>query len=109
MTTVRPDGGHDAYHSHKSLYFKIFGVLMFLLAATLGVALIPIPGSGNLIVALSIAVAKAMLIILFFMHFKDGDTLTWIVGGGTLVWFGIMIVLTMTDYASRDWISMLGK
>ena len=107
-TTVRPDNQYHAHHSHRSLYFKIFAALMILLVLTLIAALFDL-GEMNLIVALTIAVAKAALIILFFMHFKDSDTLTWLVGGGTLVWFGIMIVLTMTDYASRDWISMLGK
>ena len=109
VSTVRPDQQYNVHHSHQSLYVKIFAALMVLLALTLGAALVPLPGSLNLIVAMSIAVAKAALVILFFMHFKDSDTLTWLVGGGTLVWFGIMIMLTMTDYMSRDWISMLGK
>lgn len=107
--TLRPDQEYHAHHSHRPLYIKVFVALMVLLAATLGAALVPLPGSFNLIVAMSIAIAKAVLIIMFFMHFKDSDTLTWIVGGGTLVWFGIMIVLTMTDYMSREWFSMLGK
>ena len=109
VSTVRPDQEYHAHHSHQPLYIKIFAALMVLLVLTLGAALVPLPGSLNLIVAMSIAVAKAALVILFFMHFKDSDTLTWLVGGGTLVWFGIMIGLTMTDYMSRDWISMLGK
>ena len=109
VSTTRPDQQYHPHHSHRPLYLKIFAVLMVLLILTLGAATIPLPGRLNLIVALSIAVAKAGLIVMFFMHFKDSDTLTWLVGGGTLVWFGIMIGLTMTDYMSRDWISMLGK
>ena len=107
-TTVRPDNHYQAHHSHRSTYFKIFAALMVLLVLTLVAALFPL-GEFNLIVALTIAVIKAALILLFFMHFRDSDTLTWLVGGATFVWFGIMIVLTMTDYMSRDWISMLGK
>ena len=109
LTTMRPDQEHHVHHSHRPLYIKIFAALMLLLILTLVAAQMPLPGALNLIVAMTIAVAKAALIILFFMHFKDSDTLTWIVGGGTLVWFGIMIVLTMTDYMSRDWIKILGK
>ena len=108
LTTVRPDDQYHAHHSHRPLYFKIFGALMVLLVLTLFAAMVPL-GDFNLIVAMTIAVAKAALIILFFMHFKDSDTLTWLVGGGTLVWFGIMITLTLTDYLSRDWIAILGK
>jgi len=107
-TTVRPDNHTHAHESHRSLYFKIFAALMGLLVLTLVAASFNL-GELNLIVALTIAVVKAVLILLFFMHFRDSDTLTWLVGGATLVWFGIMITLTMTDYISRDWISMLGK
>jgi len=107
-TTVRPDNDYHPHQSHQSLYFKIFAALMVLLVLTLFAAQQNL-GELNLIVALSIAVIKAVLILLFFMHFRDSDTLTWMVGGLTFVWFGIMIVMTMTDYMSRDWISMLGK
>ena len=51
-------------------------------------------GQLNLIVALGIAVIKAALILLFFMHFRDSDHLTWLVGAATVVWFVILIVLT---------------
>ena len=108
ITKERPDNEYHAHHSHRNTYFKIFAALMVLLVLTLVAAMMPL-GELNLIVALTIAVLKAALIILFFMHFKDSDTLTWLVGGGTLVWFGIMIGLTMTDYLSRGWINMLGK
>ncbi len=107
-TTERPDNAYQPHHSHRPLYFKIFAALMVLLIVTLLAAQQNL-GELNLIVALTIAVIKAVLIVLFFMHFRDSDTLTWLVGGATFVWFGIMIVLTMTDYISRDWISMLGK
>lgn len=107
-TTVRPDQQYHAHHSHRSTYIKIFAALMVLLVLTVIAAKMPL-GYANLPVALAIAAAKAVLIVLFFMHFKDSDTLTWIVGSGTLVWFGILIVLTMTDYLSRDLIHMPGK
>ena len=107
-STARPDQEYHPHHSHQALYLKIFAALMVLLGLTMFAAIQNL-GELNLIVAMTIAVAKAVLILLFFMHFRDSDTLTWLVGGATFVWFGIMIVLTMTDYVSRDWISMLGK
>ena len=67
-------------------------------------------GELNLIAALGIAIIKAAFILLFFMHFKDSDHLTWIVGAATVAWFLILIFLTLNDYASRDLISsMPGK
>ncbi len=107
-TTERPNNAYQPHHSHKSLYLKIFAALIVLLVLTVIAAKMNL-GELNLIVALTIAVIKAVLIVLFFMHFRDSDTLTWLVGGATFVWFGIMIVMTMTDYISRDWLSMLGK
>ncbi len=104
--------GHDregaVHHSHRSLYYKIFAALMVLLVLTVGAAEIPL-GEMNLIVALGIAVIKAGLIVMFFMHFRDSDTLTWLVGGLTVCWFLVMILLTYNDYQSRDWLKMPGK
>ena len=65
---------------------------------------------SSLSMALAVAVIKAALILLFFMHFRDSDHLTWLVGAATVAWFLIMIFLTLNDYNSRDMISaMPGK
>jgi cytochrome c oxidase subunit IV len=107
MTTHSATHEHD---SHKPLYLKIFVLLMVLLVVTVGAAWVPLPGSTNLIVAMAIAVIKAALILMFFMHFRDSDHLTWLVGSATLVWFGILIALTFNDYWSRGWFhGMPGK
>ncbi len=99
-------GGH---HSHRPLYFKIFAALMVLLFLTVGAAELNL-GELNLIAALGIAVVKAALILLFFMHFRDSDHLTWIVGLATVAWFLILILFTLNDYNSRGLItSMPGK
>lgn len=100
---------HTAHHSHQPLYLKIFAALMVLLVLTVVAAFIPL-GQMNIIVALGIAFLKAALILLFFMHFRDSDHLTWIVGAATVAWFLILIFLTLNDYNSRDMItSMPGK
>ena len=40
----------------------------------------------------------------------DSTRRTWLVGAATVSWFLILIVLTMQDYMSRDWVtSMPGK
>ena len=101
---------HTAHHSHRRVYYIIFALLMVLLVLTVVAAKMPLPGSANLLVAMGIAVFKAALIVLFFMHFRDSDHLTWLVGGSTLVWFCILIALTYNDYWSRGWLSsMPGK
>ena len=103
------DPSSHGHHSHQPLYIKIFIGLMVLLVATMGAAFLPL-GQMNVVVALAIAVIKAALILLFFMHFRDSDHLTWLVGAGTAVWFVILVVLTLNDYMTRDMItSMPGK
>ena len=107
-TTEVNHGGHVAHHSHRPLYLRIFAALMVLLFLTVGAAFLPL-GGANLPVALAIAALKSALILLFFMHFRDSDHLTWMVGGATVVWFCILIVLTLNDYTSRDMLNIPGK
>jgi cytochrome c oxidase subunit 4 len=56
-------------------------------------------------VALTIAVLKATLVVLFFMHVKYSTRLTWAVVLGSIFWLGIMFVLTMSDYLTRAWLT----
>ena len=88
--------------SPKSLYYLIFGMLMALTAVTVAVAFINI-GILNFPLALGIAITKASLVILFFMHAKYSSRLTKLVVGGAFFFLGILLTLTMTDYMSRGW------
>ncbi len=56
-----------------------------------------------------IAAAKGVLIILFFMHVKDGPKLTRVFAAAAFVWLLILLALTMTDYLSRNWLDIPGK
>jgi cytochrome c oxidase subunit 4 len=86
----------------RSTYFAIFVSLMVLTGVTTAVAFFDL-GVDNPVVALSIAVLKASLVVLFFMHMRWSSRLTMIVGGAALFWLGILLVLTMSDYATRGW------
>ena len=87
----------------KKMYFVIFGALMVLTAITVFAANIDLGSEKlNTIVALAIAVTKAMLVILFFMHVRYSSRLTWVVVAGGFLWLFIMVALTMSDYLSRD-------
>ena len=65
-------------------------------------------GRFNAIVALTIAVIKALLVVLYFMHLRYSSRLTWIFVGAGFFWLLIMIVLTLSDYMTRDWVSISG-
>jgi cytochrome c oxidase subunit IV len=84
------------------IYFAIFASLMVLTAITVAVAYYDL-GPLNTIVALSIAVMKAALVILYFMHVRYSPSLTKLVVAGSFLWLFIMLSITMSDYISRGW------
>jgi cytochrome c oxidase subunit 4 len=86
--------------SPKSTYYAIFGALMVLTAVTVAVAFVNL-GSFNFPVALAIAITKATLVILFFMHVKYSSQLTKLFVGMAFFFLAILFVLTMSDYLSR--------
>ncbi len=86
--------------SPRSLYFKIWAALLLLLAATWGVATQDL-GRWNIVAAMSIAVVKLLLVILYFMHVRYTTRLTWLFVAAGFFWLGIMFTLTMGDYLSR--------
>ncbi|HUP02589.1 MAG TPA: cytochrome C oxidase subunit IV family protein [Bryobacteraceae bacterium] len=62
-------------------------------------------GSLNVVVALGIAVCKMLLVALFFMHIRHSTKLTRVVVVGGLLWLGILISMTLTDFATRGWLN----
>jgi cytochrome c oxidase subunit 4 len=88
--------------SPKSTYYAIFGALMVFTAITVAVAFINL-GALNFPVAIGIAVTKATLVVLFFMHAKYSSRLTKLVIGGAVFFLVVLLGLTMTDYLSRGW------
>ena len=88
--------------SPKSMYYTIFGSLMVLTVTTVAVAFVDL-GVLNFPVALSIAILKATLVILFFMHVKYSSSLTKVICGSAFFFLFILFGLTLTDYLSRGW------
>jgi len=86
--------------SPKSMYYGIFAALMVLTVVTVAVATINL-GSLNFPVAIGIAITKATLVILFFMHAKYSSKLTKLFVGTAFFFLFILLGLTMTDFLSR--------
>lgn len=84
------------------LYYVIFGALMILTALTVAVAYKDL-GLLNTYVAMTIAVAKATLVVLYFMHVRWSGRLIPILLAAGVLWLVILLALTMSDYASRGW------
>ena len=85
-------------------YVLIFAMLMVFTAITVAVAFTNL-GPFNFPVAISIAIVKATLVILFFMHVKYSTRLTWAVVAGSVFWLGILLALLMSDYITRRWLT----
>lgn len=96
--------GHAAPHHQAPLtmYFVIFGVLMVLTVVTVAVSRIDL-GAFNLPVAMAVAIAKATVVILWFMHVIHSPRLTWIVVISSFLWLAVLFVLTFADYLTRVW------
>ena len=93
----------DSVHiASKRSYFAIFAMLMVCTYLTWQVAFFDL-GVLNTVVALGIAVFKAVLVILFFMHVRHGARLTWAVIAGAVFWLALMLTITMSDYLTRGW------
>ena len=86
--------------SPKSTYYAIFAALMVGTAITVAVAFVNL-GVFNFPVAIGIAITKATLVILFFMHAKYSSTLTKLFVGTAFFFLAIMLGLSLTDYLSR--------
>ena len=84
------------------VYYLIFAALMVGTYLTVQAAFVDL-GALNTIVALAIACAKAVLVVLFFMHVRYSTRLTWVVVVGSVFWLGILLTLTMGDYLTRSW------
>jgi len=69
-------------------------------AITVAVAFVNL-GSFNFPVAIGIAITKATLVILFFMHAKYSSKLTKLLVGTAFFFLLVLLTLTMTDYLSR--------
>ena len=62
------------------------------------------PGPLNAVVAMTIAVVKATLVILYFMHVRYSSRLIWLIISAALFWLAILFALTISDYWTRSWL-----
>jgi cytochrome c oxidase subunit 4 len=86
----------------RKTYFLVFAGLMVGTVLTVVAAQFDF-GRMNDIVAMTIAVAKMTLVLLFFMHVRYSSRLVWVVVAAMFFWLLILLLMTLTDYTSRDW------
>jgi cytochrome c oxidase subunit IV len=97
------EANHQEHHivSPKT-YLVILASLLVGTAATIGASYIDM-GELNPIIAIAIACAKAVLVVLFFMHVKYSSKLTKLTVGAGIFTFLILVGMTLADYFTRAW------
>jgi cytochrome c oxidase subunit 4 len=91
----------------RQLYYCVFAALMVLTLLTVGVAFVDL-GALNTILALTIAVTKALLVILFFMHVRYSSRLIWVCVAAGFFWLALLLTFVMGDYLTRGWLVVTG-
>ncbi|MFQ5527149.1 MAG: cytochrome C oxidase subunit IV family protein [Thermoanaerobaculia bacterium] len=84
-------------------YILVFLALMVGTALTVGAAFVDL-GAYNDVVALTIAVIKATLVVLIFMHVRHSSPMTKLSIVAGFLWLAILIGLTLSDYWSRGFL-----
>ena len=88
------------------VYVTIFLALMAGTGLTVWAGLHDFPGQLNVIIALTIAVIKATLVVLYFMHVRYSARLIWVVFTSALFWLAILFAFTFSDYWTRGWLQI---
>jgi len=106
------DHAHSSHSSEQEhtphvlpgiVYWKVYGALMLLLFLTVWVAYQHIPVVIISVgIALTIAIVKMVLVILYFMHVRFQSRLTWLWASIGFVWLVILLTV-VTDYMARPY------
>jgi len=83
------------------VYVTTFLCLIALTATTVGVAYVDL-GAFNTLVALSIAVVKMLLVVVFFMHVRHSTALTKVFIASGFLWLLLLMAFTLTDVGTRN-------
>jgi len=106
---------HDDEHTHQvgmKTYYLIFSFLIVMLFVTVGAWYVDQHlyslGRFSTPVAMAIAVAKAVAIVLFFMHIKYSSRLVQTFSCMGIAFLAIMFLLTFNDFGTRPWLPNAG-
>ena len=93
--------------SHQVVSVKVYAVvfcaLLALTITTVAVSKLEL-GEFNFIAAMTIAVVKGTLVVMFFMDVRRAAALTKLFVGAGLFWLAILLVFLLSDYLSRGWL-----
>jgi cytochrome c oxidase subunit 4 len=88
-------------------YVLIGLTLVGLTFGTMAISFAPMSGVWHTVIGLTIALTKATLVVLVFMHLWFSDRVTQIVVLAACFWLGLLLVLTLADYFTRGTVPYL--
>ena len=86
--------------AQRKTYLLVFGALLVLTLITTAVAFVDL-GPLNTPLALSIAILKASLVMIYFMHLRHSTFLARVFAGAGVLWLLHFIIFTLSDYLTR--------
>ena len=79
-------------------YMFVFGALLALTLATVGVSYLRLPETPAVIVGISIALVKAALVAMYFMHLKGEKPMVyWPLGLTAFLFVGLLVSLLLSE------------
>jgi cytochrome c oxidase subunit IV len=79
-------------------YLMVFGALLVLTVATVGVSYLHLPEVPAIVVGLAIAVTKAALVAVYFMHLKsERPMIYWPLGLTAFLFVGLLVSLLFAE------------
>ncbi len=97
-STSHSDTGH-VQHATPAVYAKTYVFLVVMMLLTIAASRVAL-GPFNNVVALSIALAKATAVVLWFMQVRYSTKLTWLWASLGFIWLSLMFGI-LGDYVTR--------
>jgi cytochrome c oxidase subunit IV len=80
----------------------VWAALMLLLAITVAATFLPL-GDLRILVSYGVAIAKAALVLWYFMELSNDDGLARLAALAAFAWTSILFILVCADYLTRGW------
>lgn len=88
------------------VYTAVFLALIALTVTTVAVSKFEL-GEYNFVAAITIAMAKAALVVMFFMDVRRATSRTKLFVAAGFFWMAILFFFLLSDYFSRGWMPRL--
>ena len=92
-------------HNPKTTYYTVFAALMALLVVTVAATYIHWGSRISIVIAMAIAIVKATLVVLYFMHVRGSSRMTKVFVVAGLAWLSILMGMTLIEYHTRPWLN----